>query len=155
MSALSHEERPLEPIDVLIVEDDSHDVRRLREAFGTVETNRRTRLHVVSDGNGAVEFLHRAIDSPEDPVPNLVLLALALPTHDGLEVLQWLNDDPRLRRLPVIVLVDSPAPDDIAHCYEAQANACLTKPAELDGFIPLVESIDCFWLSQAQLPPAV
>ncbi|QSW97935.1 response regulator [Haloterrigena alkaliphila] len=147
-------QRPaVESIDVLLVEDSPHDVRLLREAFEMTETNGETNLHVVTSGSEALAFLGRSAESDADSPPNLVLLDLNLPDHDGLEVLETINAEPTLRRLPTVVLTSSDATDDIARCYDANASAYLTKPTDLDGFVSLVESIERFWLTQVQLPP--
>lgn len=147
-------QRPaVESIDVLLVEDNPHDVRMLREAFETIETNGETNLHVATSGSDALAFLCRSVESDADSPPNLVILDLKLPDHDGLEVLESITDEPTLRRLPIVVLTSSDATDDIARCYDANASAYLTKPTDLDGFVSLVESIDRFWLTRAQLPP--
>lgn len=154
MSAFSHTASTAEPIDVLLVEDDPHDVRLFREAFETTETDRETRLHTASSGSDAMTFLTESVESDSRASPNLVLLDLQLPARDGLEVLETITDDPRLRRLPVVILTGSDATDDIERCYEARANAYLTKPTDLEGFVSLVESIERFWLTQAVLPAA-
>lgn len=147
-------QRPaVESIDVLLVEDNPHDVRLLREAFEMTETNSETNLHVVTSGSEALAFLRRSVESDAESPPNLVLLDLNLPDHDGLEVLETITDEPTLRRLPTVVLTSSDATDDIARCYDAHASAYLTKPTDLDGFVSLVESIERFWLTRVQLPP--
>lgn len=154
MSEFSHIASTAEPIDVLLVEDDPRDVRLLREALETTETDRETRLHTATSGSDAMTFLTESVESDSSASPNLVLLDLQLPARDGLEVLETITDDPRLRRLPVVILTGSDATDDIVRCYETRANAYLTKPTDPDGFVSLVESIERFWLTQAVLPAA-
>ncbi|QRV16292.1 response regulator [Haloterrigena salifodinae] len=141
-----------EPIDVLLVEDDPRDVDLLRDAFERVETNRETRLHAVASGSDALSFLCRSIESDSGPLPNFVLLDPDLSTRGGVEILEAVTDDPKLRRLPIVVLTDSDRSDDIVRCYEARANAYLTKPTDLSGYVSLVGGIDRFWLDQARLP---
>ena len=71
-----------EPIDVLLVEDDPGDVLMTREAF---EQHRiPTRLHVVSDGEQAIDFLRRAGDFASARRPRLILLDLNLPAATDL-----------------------------------------------------------------------
>ena len=152
MSEFSHTASTVEPTDVLLVEDDPHDVRLLREAFETTERNRETRLHAATSGTDAVTFLTRSVESDSVSAPNLVVLNPKLPGRGGLEVLETITDDPRLRRLPVVILTGSDDADDIARCYEARANAYLTKPSNLDEFVSLVETIERFWLGHAVLP---
>ena len=52
-------------IDVLLVEDDEGDVLMTREAFEYYKIQ--NRLHVVSDGEQALQFLHRTAPTPTRP----------------------------------------------------------------------------------------
>lgn len=140
-----------DPVEILLVEDDPDDARRLREAFET--TDRETTLHVAENGSDAVEFLTRRADGEEPTLPDLVFLDLTLPGEDGCAVLERIRDAPRLRFLPVLVLTGSDAEEDVARCYEAEANAYLTKPTDSAGFASLAEAIERFWFERAQLPP--
>lgn len=152
MSTFTDQGGAVEPIDILLVEDDPRDVDLLRDAFDRVETDHETRLHAVTGGSDAVSFLYRSLEFDSDSPPNFVLLDLTLPAHDGTEILEAITDDPRLRRLPVVVLAGSDRSDDIVRCYEARANAYLTKPTDLSGYVSLVDGIERFWLEHARLP---
>ena len=76
---------PLDVIDVLLVEDDDGDVLMTKEAFEYHKI--RNRLHVVNDGEQALQFLRRQAPYENAPRPGLVLLDLNLPRRDGREVL--------------------------------------------------------------------
>ena len=140
----------LEIIDVLLVEDDPGDVLLIKEAFA--DNKVRNRLHVVSDGVEAIEFLRREGAHGDAPSPDLVLLDLNLPRKDGREVLDELKSDATLSRIPVIVLTTSAAESDILHSYDLQANCFITKPLDLDEYFSVVRSIEDFWLTTARLP---
>jgi len=68
-------------------------------------------------------------------------------------VLEEIDDDPVLSRIPVIVLTSSEAEEDVVQSYELQANAYLTKPVDPTEFIEIVRSFQEFWLSVVRLPP--
>lgn len=138
-----------EPIEVLLVEDNPADIRLTREAFDAADTG--IVLHSVTDGTDAIDFLTRRAGSAS--LPALALVDLNLPGADGCTVLEAIRDDPRLKPLPAIVLTSSAASDDIERCYDAQANAYLTKPTDPDEFASLVESVERFWFDRVQLPP--
>ncbi|SCD67835.1 hypothetical protein GA0115246_104514 [Streptomyces sp. SolWspMP-sol7th] len=58
---------PVEPIEVLLVEDDPGDELMTREAF---EDNKiRNTLHVVRDGQEALDFLYRQGEHADAPAP--------------------------------------------------------------------------------------
>ena len=106
-------------VNVLLVEDDPGDVLMTREAFEHHKI--RNQLHVVNDGEQALQFLHRTGEYADAPRPGLILLDLNLPRRDGLEVLAELKEDPGLRVIPVVILTTSQAEEDILRSYKLHA----------------------------------
>jgi CheY-like chemotaxis protein len=141
---------PVQPIEVLLVEDDAGDELMTREAF---EDNKiRNSLHVVRDGQEALDFLYRRGAHIGAVRPDLVLLDLNLPKYDGRQVLERIKGDPELATIPVVVLTTSSAEEDIVRSYKLHANAYVTKPVDLDQFIRAVRQIDDFFVSVVRLP---
>jgi CheY-like chemotaxis protein len=141
----------LTAIDVLLVEDDPADALLVREAF---EDNKvRNALHVVTDGEQALDFLFRRNAHADAPRPDLVLLDLHLPRKDGREVLAEVEADPDLRTIPIVVLTTSSAEEDILRSYELHANLFVTKPVDFDRFIDVVRQIDELFVTVVKLPP--
>ncbi|TDB90832.1 response regulator [Actinomadura sp. 7K534] len=138
------------PIEVLLVEDDPGDVLLTVEAFEHNKVN--NSLHVVNDGEQAMDFLRREGEYPEAPRPDLILLDLNLPRKDGREVLEEIKHDDDLRRIPVVVLTTSEADEDILRSYNLHANAYVTKPVDFDQFISVVRRIDDFFVTVVKLP---
>ena len=138
------------PADILLVEDNPGDVRLTEEALDAGRF--RNMLHVVSDGVGALDFLHRRGEYADAPRPDVVLLDMNLPRMDGDEVLAEIHDDEDLRSLPVVVLTSLQADEDVRRSYELQANAYLSKPVDPDEFVDVMESFQEFWLSMVRLP---
>jgi CheY-like chemotaxis protein len=140
----------VQPIEVLLVEDDPGDELMTREAF---EDNKiGNRLHVVRDGEEALDFLYRRGAHAEAPRVDLVLLDLNLPKYDGRQVLERIRADPDLTHLPVVVLTTSSSEEDILRSYKLHANAYVTKPVDVNQFIAAVRQIDDFFLSVVRLP---
>ncbi|MET7573241.1 response regulator [Streptomyces sp. NPDC005492] len=138
------------PIDVLLVEDDPGDELMTREAF---EDNRiGNTLHVVRDGEEALDFLYKRGEHTDAPQPDLILLDLNLPKYDGRQVLEKIKSDPELVHIPVVVLTTSSAEEDILRSYKLHANAYVTKPVDLDQFIAAVRQIDDFFVQVVRLP---
>lgn len=138
------------PISILLVEDNPGDVRLTLEALRDARI--RNDLHVVSDGVAAMEYLRREGRYGDAPPPDLVLLDLNLPRKDGREVLQEIKEDPKLRRIPVIILTTSQAERDILMTYDLHANCYISKPVEFDEFIRVVRGVEDFWLTIVRLP---
>jgi CheY-like chemotaxis protein len=141
---------PLDVVDVLLVEDDDGDVLMTREAFEHHKI--RNKLHVVQDGEEALQFLHREGPYANAPRPGLILLDLNLPRRDGREVLAELKADPELRVIPVVVLTTSEAEEDILRSYTLHANAYVSKPVDFDRFIDVIRQIDDFFVTVVKLP---
>ena len=141
---------PIKVIDVLLVEDDPGDVLMTREAFEHYKI--RNKLHVVSDGEEAVQFLRREGEYADAVRPDLILLDLNLPRVDGREVLALVKGDEKLRSIPVVVLTTSEAEEDILKSYHLHANAYVTKPVDFDRFLDVVRKIDEFFVTVVKLP---
>jgi CheY-like chemotaxis protein len=137
-------------MDILLVEDDEGDVLMTREAFDHFKIA--NTLHVVADGEQAIQFMRRAGDYAEAPAPGLIMLDLNLPRRGGLEVLEELKGDPDLRLIPVVILTTSQAEEDIVRSYSLHANAYVTKPVDFDRFMEVIRQIDNFFISVVKLP---
>jgi CheY-like chemotaxis protein len=136
--------------DVLLVEDDPGDVLLTRDSFEDCHLG--LTLHVASDGEEALSFLHRAGEVAGVPRPALILLDLNLPRRGGLEVLAELKADDDLRAIPVVVLTTSQAEADIARSYELHANAYVIKPIDAAKFADAIRQIDEFFLILMRQP---
>src|SRR5688572_20296693 len=138
------------PLEILMVEDSSADVRLTREAFK--EAKILNRLSVVKDGVEGMAFLRRQGLYADAPRPDLVLLDLNLPRKDGREVLAEVKADPDLRRIPVVVLTTSSAEEDVLRSYDLHANAYITKPVDFARFVDVVRQVDEFFFTVVRLP---
>jgi two-component system, chemotaxis family, response regulator Rcp1 len=138
-------------IEVLLVEDNPGDVRLTREALR--ESRVRNRISVARDGIEALEMLRAEGPHEDTRRPDLILLDLNLPRMNGRELLAEIKKDPRLRRIPVVILTSSREEEDIARTYDLHANAFVTKPVDFEQFVRAVRSIEDFWLTVVKLPP--
>ncbi|MBK6325537.1 MAG: response regulator [Chloroflexi bacterium] len=136
--------------NILLVEDNPADIRLTQEAFK--EANQNTILHVVRDGAEALEFLRQTGRFTAVPRPDMILLDLNLPKKDGRQVLAEIKKTPDIKRIPIVILTNSKAAEDIRQTYEHHANSYITKPANLDEFMTVIKQIEQFWLSIVQLP---
>ena len=138
-------------VHVLLVEDDPGDVLMTREAFEHYKL--RNVLHVVTDGEQALQFLRRSGDYAGAPRPGLILLDLNLPRVDGLEVLAEIKADPVLKVIPVVILTTSQAQQDVLRSYALHANAYVSKPVDFERFMEAIRQIDNFFVTLVKLAP--
>ena len=142
--------KPIQPIHILLVEDNEGDIYLTTEAFESGKFY--TELSVVRDGKAAIDFLKQEGDHSYAKEPDLLLLDLNLPKKNGFEVLQFLKQDTKLMHIPVIILSTSSAERDINKCYENHANTYITKPVDVENLFTVISKIENFWLSIVKLP---
>lgn len=140
-----------DPVHVLLVEDNPADVRLTREVLA--EGRIVNTLHVVGDGEQAMDFLRRKGGYASMPRPHLILLDLNLPRRDGREVLAEIKSDPDLKVIPVVVLTTSRSDRDVLESYSLHANCYISKPVDLLQFMDVIRSIEDFWLSVVRISP--
>ncbi len=88
-------------------------------------------IHVVADGEKAIQFLERAESDAGAPQPDVLLLDLNLPKRDGFEVLRRLRAG-SLAKIPVVVLTSSDAPQDIEQARELGAGYFRKPPSYVE-----------------------
>lgn len=140
--------RPM--IEVLLVEDDPGDVVLTREGLATSTLS--LNLHVVDNGEKAVDFLDRRSPYAAVPRPDLVILDLNLPRLNGFEVLAHIKANDSLKDIPVVVLTTSKAKTDADRSTEIGADCFLSKPPDFGGFARVVKSIEAFWSALVPKP---
>ena len=143
--------RKTQPMEILLVEDNSGDIELIHEAFEDAKTL--SHLHIVYDGEEALDFLYRRGEYFHSVRPDLILLDLNMPKKSGREVLAIIKQDSALQDIPVIVLTSSEAEPDVLESYTLHANAYIVKPSDLMQFMHVVEAVEYFWLHMVKLPP--
>ena len=138
---------------ILLVEDDPRDVGLTMTALE--EYNLGNEVVVASDGEEALDYLyHRGkfqLRGGENPA--VLLLDLKLPKVDGLEVLQTIKSDEKLKMIPVVVLTSSREERDMAASYKLGVNAFVVKPVDFHEFVNAIKELGVFWAIINEPPP--
>lgn len=132
-----------EPMDILLVEDDENDVRITQRALA--KTGLPVRLHVVRDGQEALDYLHGRTPFEGRQRPGLVLLDISLPKVNGMDVLRAAKADPGLRPIPILMLTTAAHMSDVATAYAHGANSYLCKPIQYARFVEVMASAAAYW----------
>jgi two-component system, cell cycle response regulator len=121
---------------LILVVDDEPTVRMMVRASIQVRADR---YAVVEAGNA-----EDALVLADQHLPELVLLDVALPDHDGFWVCRQLKDNPRTAHMLVIMLTAMGLPSDRDAAIAAGADGYIVKP-----FSPraLLEELDHRFLS--------
>ena len=136
---------------ILLVEDNLDDIELTEMALE--EARFANQLHVVRDGEQAMRFLRHEEPYQDVPRPDLILLDLNMPRMDGREVLKQVKEDPKLRRIPIVVLTTSSEDADILSAYDAHVNAYVRKPLGFESMVEVAKRIEGFWIGIVCLPP--
>ena len=147
---MSQLNEPINPINILLVEDDEGDVLLTQKALQKSKIY--NTLSVARDGVEALQFLRREGKFKDEQRPGLVLMDLNMPRKDGRETLAEIKNDPNLRSIPVVVLTTSDADQDVLQSYDLQANCYITKPVDLTQFTRVIQQLQDFWLCLVKLP---
>jgi CheY-like chemotaxis protein len=138
---------------VLIAEDRQEDIDILKLAFKRAHVD--VKLRFVSDGEEAIRYFKGEgpfANRAEYPLPRLLLLDIKMPIKNGFEVLEWLRQQPGLRRLQVIIFSSSELPEDIDRACDLGANSYLVKPYKFDDLQLVARALDSYWLKLNRFP---
>ena len=143
---------PNKLIDILLVEDNPADIRLAQETLKFYKMQ--NVLHIVQDGEAALQFVRRQGKYADAPVPDLILLDIALPKVDGIEVLAELQKDDELRDIPVAILTASIMDESMLKHFNIKADCCIQKPLTLESYLNAVRCFPGMGLSIVKLANA-
>ena len=134
--------KPGQSVHILMAEDDPDDRMMADQAFRQYRL--KNGVVFVEDGQELMDYLHHQgtySDADQFPLPDLILLDLNMPRKDGREALTEIKTDPKLRRIPVVILTTSQAEEDILRSYDLGANAYITKPVTFQGLAETIRTL--------------
>lgn len=132
---------------LLMVEDSDEDFVAAERALRRVLFD--YPIHRCADGEEALDYLR---SRPEEALPGLVLLDLNLPGTDGRAVLREIKENPKLRKLPVVVFTTSSDERDIQQCYQEGANSYIQKPVNFEELHASLKRLKDYWFEVVILP---
>ena len=133
---------------ILLVEDNPLDIDLTLRAFK--KQGLLNPVQVARDGEEAVSWIARW--EAGEPLPMIILMDLKLPKIGGLEVLRRFKKQPKIKRVPIVVLTSSGQDNDITTAYEHGANSYIVKPVDFDKFVSVASEIELYWLGTTVLP---
>ena len=139
-------------VEILLVEDNEDDAVIIQEVFADIRWA--TLIHVVRDGEEALDYLQRQRQYKMARRPDIVLLDINMPKKNGFEVLEAMKKDSRLQSLPVIMLTTSHREEDVICSYAKGACSYIHKLVDLDQFKRLIMQFELYWTSVSRIPSA-
>ena len=130
---------------ILLVEDDSVDAMTVKRALK--ELNVTNQLVHSIDGEQALEYLK--VDDNKKPC--VILLDLNMPKMNGIEFLQAVKKDEKLKKTPVVVLTTSKEGNDVTTSFRFSVAGYMVKPVDYKKFVEAIRAINLYW-TLSELP---
>lgn len=131
---------------ILFADDDDDDQTLVEDAIS--ECGENTTIQCVNDGQELIEYLKgegKFADAEDCTRPSIILLDLNMPRKDGRTALREIKNDPKLRRIPIVVLTTSKEERDVHMTYDLGVNSFIQKPATFDALIMAMKSMVDYW----------
>ncbi len=143
-----------EQCPILLVDDSVDDVDLVLAALR--RTNLKNRVVTLRDGDEALDYLYRRGRFADRNDPVVILMDIKMPKVTGLEVLERIKADDRLKMLPVVMLTSSNQQSDVETSYRLGVNAYVVKPVNFERLIEAIHCLSRFWtgINQPPLPSA-
>lgn len=124
---------------ILLVEDDQVDAMTVKRAL--------KELHVtnplVQKENGELALAY--LRDPAAEQPCIILLDLNMPIMGGIEFLQAVKRDAKLKLIPVVVLTTSEEQQDKVDSFGLGVAGYMTKPVDYRQFVEVMMTINAYW----------
>lgn len=133
----------MEPhLDMLLVDDDGADL----DLFGiaVAKSGLDIRLQTLTAGQQAIDYLEAKgayADRSLFPLPDVIVLDLAMPRVSGFDFLAWRKPSPAFSSIPVVVFSGSKDPNEADRVTALGANKHIIKPADFEDWKAVVREI--------------
>lgn len=130
---------------ILTIEDDPSQTEALKEALIVAQIIC-VEIHEAEDGDQALAFLHQEYPHMDAPQPDLIFLSNHLPDRTGNEIIKELQQDRRLRSIPVALFSEQ---DPSASKNVTFPDNChlFMRPKTCDEWIYVLRCIEDVWIT--------
>ena len=130
---------------ILTIEDDPSQTESLKEALIVAQIIC-VEIHEAEDGDEALAFLHQEFPHMDAPQPDLNFLSNHLPDRTGHEIIKELQQDRRLRTIPVALFSEQ---DPSASKNVSFPDNChlFMRPKTCDEWIYVLRCIEDVWIT--------
>jgi len=134
---------------ILTIEDDPSQTDALKEAL-TVAQIICVEIHEAEDGDQAMAFLHQEFPHMDAPQPDLIFLSNHLPDRTGYEIIKELQQDRRLRTIPIALFSEQ---DPSASKNVTFPDNChlFMRPKTCDEWIYVLRCIEDVWITLSNM----
>lgn len=122
-------------ISIVLVEDEENDLIMTKRAFN--QSGMDYRVESFTDGEQALDYLRGGCD-----LPDLILIDIRLLKMHGLELLEIIKKDDRLKGIKAVMLTGSDSDNHIDRAFELGAESYSIKPLTKDRFLQLIDELN-------------
>lgn len=127
------EKAPQRPKHILLADDDDDD--RLLFTDVLSEFSKEIELTFAHNGEHLMNLLHAGM------LPDILFLDLNMPLKNGMECLDEIRGDRKLRELPVVIFSTSSHPGTINRMYENGAHLYIRKPNDFSSLRKIIQHV--------------
>ena len=125
-------------LNILLIDDDEIEIMKLERTLTKLEHNHQ--LIIAKNGEEALDIL-------KDTTPEVIFLDLNMPRMSGLEFLEILKQDERMKYIPVMILSTSRNHKDILESYNLGIAGYIVKPLRFEDYVNKIKVIVEYWSS--------
>ncbi len=126
-------------LEILHVDDNREDLELTELAFGEIDAS--TRYIAKDNGATGLAFLEQLAGQRTLPPPHLFIFDINMPGMNGIELLERVKADPRLRDIPVVILTTSNQPADRERTLAIGASRYVIKPSRFDDLVAIARDL--------------
>src|SRR3989338_2384770 len=124
---------------ILLVDDDQVDVMTVTRDLKDIHVT--NPVVVMENGEEALNYLR----GPKNKKPCIILLDLNMPVMNGIEFLEVVKHDDRLKGIPVVVLTTSEEEQDKVNSFNLGVAGYMATPVDYRPFVEVIRTIDAYW----------
>ena len=125
----------IEPVNVLLADDDEDDRLFFRVAFEEIKI--KTKVKTVNDG---VELMNH-LTKKGNELPHILFLDLNMPRKNGMDCLMEIKRSDNLKDIPVAIYSTSASEEDIENTFVKGANVYIKKPSDFSTLKKILEEV--------------
>ncbi len=131
----------MKPKIIYIADDDEDDRLFISDAIRKLDLE--IKIIEAADGD---DLLHLIESENTEEANILILLDMNMPRVTGIEVLQTIRANHKLKHIPAVMISTSSDKTLIDEAYQTGINAFIKKPNNYDGFIKIAQALQtCFF----------
>jgi len=130
----------MKPKVIYVADDDEDDRLFISDAIRKLDLE--VKIIEAVDGDDLLSLIEL---ENTDEANILILLDMNMPRVTGLEALQIIRSNDKIKHIPAVMISTSSDKKLVEEAYQSGVNAFIKKPNNYDGFIKIAEALQtCF-----------